>query len=213
MGLASKDASDKLYYIHDPMCSWCWAFRPALHELQQLRSDIKIQKVLGGLAADSDEPMPQALREQLQQTWQRIQLKVPGIHFNFAFWSDCQPRRSTWPACRAVIVAAEFQQADAMTEAIQRAYYEQARNPSDDSTLIELAQQLGMDGDGFRSRLRSPETVQALAEHMRLARQLGASSFPTLIYETAGSRWPVAIDYNRPQAMIETMAGIDAFND
>ncbi|MCU7960121.1 MAG: DsbA family protein [gamma proteobacterium symbiont of Bathyaustriella thionipta] len=203
----------KLYYIHDPMCSWCWAFRPALDELQRLLPDLEIQKVLGGLAVDSDEPMPQALREQLQQTWKRIQLKVPGIHFNFTFWSECRPRRSTYPACRAVLVAAEYQLADAMTEAIQRAYYEQARNPSDDSTLLELAESLGLDRKRFLHQLNSAETAQALDAQIQLARQLGASSFPTLVYETGGSRWPLAIDYNRPQAMKEAIAGIDAFND
>ena len=45
----------KLYYIHDPMCSWCWAFRPTLTKvLAELPAHIEVQYLVGGLAPDSD---------------------------------------------------------------------------------------------------------------------------------------------------------------
>ncbi|MBE8572891.1 DsbA family protein, partial [Vibrio sp. OPT46] len=25
----------KLYYVHDPMCSWCWGYKPTLDKLKQ----------------------------------------------------------------------------------------------------------------------------------------------------------------------------------
>ena len=88
-----------LYYAHDPMCSWCWGYRRELVRLRQsLPADIRFTKLLGWLAPDSDEPMPQEMQQHLQQTWQRIQERIPGTEFNFNFWSECQPRRSTWPA-------------------------------------------------------------------------------------------------------------------
>jgi len=41
--------------------------------------------VLGGLAPDSDQPMPEQMQRYLQQTWQRFQQVVPGTRFNFDF--------------------------------------------------------------------------------------------------------------------------------
>jgi len=50
-----------LYYIHDPMCSWCWAFRPVWGEVQRrLPETVSVTYLLGGLAPDSDAPMPES---------------------------------------------------------------------------------------------------------------------------------------------------------
>jgi hypothetical protein len=41
------------------------------------------RQLLGGLAADSDEPMPEEMRQQLQATWRRIQAKSTGELFRY----------------------------------------------------------------------------------------------------------------------------------
>jgi putative protein-disulfide isomerase len=115
------------------MCSWCWAFRPALQKIEaELPDGVELIRILGGLAADTDHPMPEAMREKLQEIWRTIQEKVPGTEFNFQYWEVCTPRRSTYRACRAVIAAnLQGNWGAAMIEAIQRANYLEARNPSD----------------------------------------------------------------------------------
>lgn len=88
-----------LYYVHDPMCSWCWAFVPVWQQVQEQLAEwpVRIEYLLGGLAADSDVPMPEDMQHMLQATWRRIQQHVPGTEFNFAFWTDCQPVVQFWP--------------------------------------------------------------------------------------------------------------------
>ncbi|MFT5132007.1 MAG: putative protein-disulfide isomerase, partial [Gammaproteobacteria bacterium] len=95
-----------LYYFHDPMCSWCYAFHPTLLRLKtKLPDNIELRYVLGGLSPDEDELMPESMQLSIKDHWQRIQQVVPGTKFNFDFWNVCKPRRSTYPACRAVIAA------------------------------------------------------------------------------------------------------------
>ena len=56
--------SSTLYYAHDPMCSWCWGFRPVWQSLRrQLPPAVRVVRLLGGLAPDNDEPMPEAMLE------------------------------------------------------------------------------------------------------------------------------------------------------
>ena len=71
--------------------------------------------------------------------------------FNYDFWKKCRPRRSTYPACRAVIAARKQKNKFdmEMTLSIQKAYYLHARNPSDYETLIELAEEIGADKNKF----------------------------------------------------------------
>ena len=97
-----------LYYVHDPMCSWCFGFEATRKKLFDALDDrIQIRRMLGGLAPDSETPMPEAMRLMLQQTWHRIEQTIPGTKFNFDFWQDCVPRRSTYPANSAVLAARE----------------------------------------------------------------------------------------------------------
>lgn len=196
----------RLVYVHDPMCSWCWAFRPALETLRRdLPLGLEFQRLLGGLAPDADTPMPEDMQRYLQQTWRRILQQVPDTEFNFEFWSRCKPRRSTYPACRAVI-AARYQEPaaeDAMILAIQRAYYTQARNPSLKATLIELSAEIGIDSVRFRAGLDAPDTHDKLLEEIATGRSLGADSFPELVLVSGDSRWQIPVDYHEPQRMLE----------
>jgi putative protein-disulfide isomerase len=168
---------------------------------------VKFARLLGGLAPDSDEPMPEAMREHLQQTWRRIQASIPGTRFDFDFWTRCTPRRSTWPACRAVIAARRQDPAfdEAMTNAIQRAYYLQARNPSNRETLIELAGEIGAEPAAFARDLDAEGTSQILADEIARARAMGVDSFPALVIDRPGSRWRIPVDYTNPEAMLETI--------
>lgn len=188
-----------LYYVHDPMCSWCYAFRPMWMQIQQqLPATIRVQYVLGGLAPDSDQPMPPETRAYVQSQWHKIIQSVPGTVFNFAFWEQCQPRRSTYPACRAVLLAREQGQDGeiAMIHAIQDAYYRHAQNPSDTDTLCALAQQIGLDVAAFARDLNAETTQQALLAEMALARRIGGNSFPSLFLQRDGKIQRVAHDYN-----------------
>ena len=43
-----------LYYVADPMCSWCWGFHPVLEKVKEVLPDgISPVYVMGGLARDS----------------------------------------------------------------------------------------------------------------------------------------------------------------
>ncbi len=188
-----------LYYIHDPMCSWCWGFDPALTKLlTSLPESIQVRRLLGGLAPDTDQPMPKEMRAYIENTWKKIQHEVPGTKFNFEFWNACTPRRSTYPACRAVIASRKWgdQYDRIMTHAIQRAYYIEARNPSENSTLIELASEIGLNRSEFKTLLESDATHKKLISEIALCRQLNAMTFPSLVLKKQHSLAHIPIEYN-----------------
>ena len=194
-----------LIYVHDPMCSWCWGFTDVYRQLlEQLPEEIGIRRLVGGLAPDSDVPMAEPMQAMLQQTWRRIETVVPGTQFNFEFWNRCVPRRSTYPACRAVIAAREQgeQYDPMMTQAIQQAYYQQARNPSDNETLIELAGEIGLDVDRFTKQLLDPNTHQQLLDEINSARSIGLDSFPSLMLEHDGRYYPVLSNYTNVEPIL-----------
>ena len=184
-----------LYYVHDPMCSWCWGYRPTWLKLKAaLPGNVQVENVLGGLAPDNDQPMPDEMQQAIAGHWKEIQSML-GTEFNFEFWKRCQPRRDTYKASRAVVVATASGLEEEMINAIQHAYYLRAMNPSEPETLVQLAGELGMDKDAFRLALISEDTEKEFRRRVYFARRLLVRSFPSLVLKTDDRTGPITLDY------------------
>ena len=199
------------------MCSWCYAFAPVWGGVREaVGNRVTIRTVLGGLAPDTDAPMPGEMCRKIRRTWQRIEEVVPGTAFNYAFWSRCQPRRSTYPACRAVIAAraqgAEYEHA--MVAAIQRGYYREARNPSLVQTLTALAAEIGLETARFRATLASEACERTLQAEIGRSLSLGVQGFPTLVLVSGHTGMAVQHDYNDAELTVHRVeAAVAALAD
>lgn len=200
-----------LYLVHDPMCSWCWGFKPTVTKLiNELPDNLRLLKLLGGLARDSDEKMSEDMQLQIQGNWKRIEETIPGIRFNYHFWKECIPKRSTYPACRAVIAAGlqDDIHKDVMVSAIQNAYYKRAMNPSEIPVLVKIADEIGLDPVAFEKDIQSDAVERKLQAEISQSRKLNVYSFPSLVLQLDHSFWPVPIDYNNVSPMLETIKSI-----
>jgi len=209
--------SAALYYVADPMCSWCWGFAPELEAVRSaLPPEVELRVLLGGLAPDDASPMDAETRRYVQSAWDEVEART-GARFNRDFWTRCAPRRSTYPACRAVL-AAGAQDGDAaegwaagprargMFEAIQRAYYLEARNPSDRELLCELAGEIsGLDPARFGRDLDSEDTEARLQRGFALRRSFGVRSFPSLVLVRGDAAEVVLRGYGRAEQVLAAL--------
>jgi putative protein-disulfide isomerase len=174
----------------------------------QLRANlpekVRWQNVLGGLAPDNDQPMPENLRNMIQGHWRQIESSI-GTEFNFDFWTTCQPRRDTYKACRAVIAAAQQQAEEVMIETIQKAYYLRAMNPSEAEMLADLVVELGLDRSRFMQDLGSSKTESEFQQQLSLRDQLGVRSFPSLVLVKDTQAFNIEHDYHDFRTTIGTI--------
>lgn len=202
----------QLLYVMDPMCSWCWAFRTPLAEFRHNHPELPLNVLLGGLAPDSDSPMPAMMQQKIQQIWHQIEQQT-GARFNHEFWKLNTPKRSTYPACRAVIAAntiAGSEAAQQMIEAIQLAYYQRALNPSESDVLIKLAAENGLDELLFSSTL-SGETIEAELQHqLRQVARLGIGGFPALLLQQGEQLTPLALGYSTVDKLEQRFAAVSS---
>ena len=130
--------------------------------------------------------------------------EVPNTKFNFDFWEKCSPKRSTYPACRAVI-AAKTQgdnYEEKMIYAIQSGYYQQARNPSNESTLCQFAHEIGLNVSQFSTDLNSAKTQATLLKGIQFSKQIGGRSFPSLFLQTEEGYRPLTLSYTDADFML-----------
>lgn len=169
----------ELLYVVDPMCAWCWGFGESIAQVRAELPEVPWRLVMGGLARDSEDPMDEETAKYVQQAWLAVAAQT-GAQFNHDFWTQCLPRRSTYPSCRAVILAGQEGKAQEMLSAIQQAYYSEARNPSDLETLTALAEEIGMNPKSFRTALEDPKTQALLEEDFSLRRSMKVTNFPSV---------------------------------
>jgi len=194
-----------IYYVNDPMCSWCWGFSDVYEKfINKLDDSFKVKRLIGGLAPDSDVPMNDETKVMVQNAWHAIEKTILDIKFNFDYWESNTPKRSTYPACRAVIAArAQGELFDLkMTMAIQTAYYHHAKNPSEIDILLELAVDMGLDSDLFKKDIISAKTQEILLDEIKQARMMKANSFPSIILKMNQSFYPISIDYLDEKKML-----------
>ena len=175
--------SPTIYYVVDPMCSWCWGFAPVWREfVSEIPESVAVVDLMGGLAPDNEAPMDSAMRQYVQDAWGAVNART-GAEFNFEFWDKCEPKRSTYPACRAVIAAGEQASGarSLMYDAIQRAYFLEARNPSDAEALECVAGEIGLDRKQFTEDLGSDHINRIFQLELESVAKLGVSGFPTIV--------------------------------
>ena len=191
-----------LYYVADPMCSWCWGFQPVLEKVKEaVPEELAPVYIMGGLARDTDNPMPDVMRAHIQRAWREV-AAITGASFNWDFWEKCNPRRCTYPSCRAFYAAQNQEAGTAMFDAIQRAYYREARNPSDAEVLVALAGKIGLDTQQFTQDLSSPETELQMQDGFNIRRSMNANQFPSLVIKNNASVTFITRGYNDAETVL-----------
>ena len=200
-----------LYYIYDPMCSWCYAFDKTFDEIKNnLSKQIEIIYIPGGLASHNDDEMPKDMQIKIQNIWYEIENHTK-TKFNHNFWKNNIPKRSTYLSCQATIAARLQNKEELMIKEIQKAYYLDALNPSNEDTLVHSAFEINLDIKKFKKDLYSPEVLQLFREDLDLRAKLKVNSFPSLVLKYKKETYPIQIQFNEAIKMLENIENL-AFN-
>ena len=204
----------KFLYVMDPMCAWCYGFQPELAYFLAQYSSIEIDWIMGGLAPDTTQPMDDDLKQTISAYWHQIEAHT-AVTFNHDYWKLNTPYRSTYLACRAVITAEDIVERSApkMVQAIQSAYYREAKNPSLETTLVDCAKSIGLDENQFLDVLKSEKTEHQLQQNLSLTRQLQVGGFPALFYiDDAHHAYPLTLGFCKAQDLQERFSQINQDN-
>ena len=91
-----------------------------------------------------------------------------------------------------------------MLLAIQQAYYLHAENPSDVSTLITLADKLGLNVKQFSDDIKSQACQDRLLQQLNHCREMSIYSFPSMVLKNQKEAATLLqIDYNDSQKIID----------
>lgn len=195
--------TQRLLYVMDPLCSWCWGFAPVMDAIQTAHPNLDIHMVAGGLRPGQRDPLDAASREALGEHWEAVEiasgqpfLSPDDLPAGFVY--------NTEPPCRALVVGRELDGSRvwALVKAIQHAFYAQGLDVTQTAQLVELAEQAGYDRPAFSERFDAELTRAAIAADFSWTRDLGIAGFPTLLAQRDGQ---LALLTNGYQSASEVM--------
>jgi putative protein-disulfide isomerase len=190
---------NRLHYVHDPLCGWCWAAAPLIEAARGL---LPVQAHGGGLfMGHSRRTMGADWRAYVLPHDRRI-AELSGQPFGAAYdallndpaaWLDSEP-----PIAAMLAADRLGSRGLELLARMQRAHYVEGRHIAKPTVLRELAEELGLGGEAFATAysacIGDATRTHVQASHALLAR-LGARGYPTLALEQDG-RWEV-VDVGR----------------
>lgn len=182
----SKKTID-LYYVTDPICSHCWALEPVLRKfIHQYGHYFNMHTLMGGLLEKwGDGPVdpangisgPSDVAGHWREVGEHSRMPIDGT-----VWYD-NPIESSFIPSRVYKVIQEKHPklANTFLRRAREELFAFNKNIAQDDVLIDIINQVGLDGEEIVKQSKLPEADTALHEDFQLVRQLGVRGFPTIV--------------------------------
>lgn len=175
-----------LYYVTDPICSHCWALEPVLRKFEeQYGQYIKFHTVMGGLLESWDGFAdvangiggPADVAGHWREVGEHSRMPIDGSLF------FTNPIQSSYPPSRVfkIIQQKDEKLAKTFLRRAREAVFAFNQNIGEEQILINLVNQMGLDGESILKEAELPSGQQLLDQDFALARSLGVRGFPTII--------------------------------
>ncbi|MFC5698057.1 DsbA family protein [Pseudomonas sp. GCM10022186] len=171
------------------MCSWCWGFAPVAAALaeQAAAAGVPLHLIAGGLRTGQGAALDAHTKRYILEHWQAVN-QATGQPFRF---DGALPEGfvyDTEPACRALVVARMLapELAWPLVRLIQHAFYAEGRDVTQASTLVALAEQVGIARIEFAEAFDGAAAREATAADFTWVQDLGIAGFPTMLAERDG---------------------------
>ncbi|MBC8163617.1 MAG: DsbA family protein [Roseiflexaceae bacterium] len=204
---------EQLLYGYDPLCGWCFAFRPTMAAIRQAYPDLSVELIMGGLVVgERVAPIAQA-RDYLIKGLEQVR-RTAGVSAGAAFYNGLLKQGSyisnSEPPCRAVYVAQQLapERAYDFADALPEAYYGRGLPLDDADVMAGLAREYGIDADAFLAAWQSEQAKHGTQHAFQQARLAGFNSYPTLVYQHSKQRALVAQGFARPADAVARIAAL-----
>ena len=184
-GPSDEAPLEELWYGMDPLCGWCFAFRPVMAGLLAAEP-LPVRVLTGGLVLGARVEPIAAMRDYIRAGFARIR-ELAGVDMGPGFAALLD--EGTWisdsePPCRAIAVAESLDESRtyAMADALCGGFYERGLRLDDVGALRDVAESVGLDGDAFVLRHTSEEAKALVQVRFDEAQALGVTSYPLLAY-------------------------------
>jgi len=179
----------------DIVCPWCYVgkrrFETALAAFDAATIEVVHHSFQLNPAAPRDRTTDR--RQMLMQKYRLTEARVDELDAQMTHLAAAEGLQyrlegtvtgNTFDAHQLVHLAHEHGRQDAMLERLYHAYFSEGRSVFDQESLVELAQEAGLDRDTARAALAGARYASAVRDDMELARRIGITGVPFFVIDS-----------------------------
>ncbi|QBF15316.1 DsbA family protein [Aliarcobacter thereius] len=207
------DKKDTLYYIGDPMCSWCYGMSDILKNIEKYckTNDIKFQILVAGLRAGGGDVWNDNFKSFLKNEWSKIS-ELTKKEFSFSILDLDFFNYDTRPACKAVYIV-KLLIKDNSTKileffsAIQNKFYAKSEDPKELKFYEEICKENEIDFDEFTNLFNDKKIEDDLEKEFLFSRTF-SSSMPSLVFIKEEKKTNISIGYSKYEDVVSKLEKI-----
>lgn len=209
---------DKIFYIYDALCGWCYGFSPVMEKLYNTYKDeIDFEVLSGGMImGDRVGPIGQ-VAPYISHAYKDVE-RASGVKFGEAFLNNILAKGTTVlssekPAVAMSVFKTYYPGKSILFAAsLQKAIYYDGIEPEDVNAYGKYALQYDIDPVDFISKMKD-KTYRNMAEcEFQQVAEWGISGFPTVVYQQGDKFYLIArgyTSYGELEAMVQQVkAGV-----
>lgn len=180
-----SDLQEKLIFMTDPLCSWCWGMVPELKILQHtFDGRLSFELRCAGLQVGAQQPLSIDHTRSLVQLWQQV-AATTGQNFAYSLPEDTEFIYHSEVACRALEIARRLTGLEPFDHyyRLQKAFYVDCLNIGNPEVLFELLFDLGVSRQEFLESINSEEVVNNTRQGFEWCKGRAITALPTLFLD------------------------------
>ena len=186
----------KIIYVYDAHCSWCFAFSTVMQQIQQkYQSDFDFEVISGGMVIGDDigELAKRYPPEMLLGVYGRIH-EMTGTVFSKEYLAKVKTGEVYINSEIPAIALSIFKEKDSeravdFAHSIQEQLFSKAKSVNDDAIYSTLAEEYGLDGNDFLSKMKDEKYEEAARYDFALSKQLQVTGYPQVLVQTEESKF------------------------
>lgn len=193
----------KIIYVYDAHCSWCFAFRDVIKQLEEkYKNQFDFEILSGGMIiGDSIGDISKRIdTNQLLAIYQRI-MSMTSAKFGEKYLEKIRSgntyANSVTPAIAlSVFKSYNSERAIEFAHSLQRKMFQEAKAVNDDDLYRSIAIDFGLDGEEFLAKMKDDAFEAAARYEFALSRQLQVTGYPqVLVQANEGQFYLIAKGY------------------
>lgn len=186
-----------VYYCYDAYCGWCYGFSNVIKKIAvHFENDMHFDVLSGGMILPEKPVHIGVTAGYIQKAYHNVE-EMSGVKFGDDYlWHINNPDLSDWfpnsekPAI-ALCIFKEFypdRQVEFAAD-LQYALHFEGRDLTDDAAYLHLLEKYSIQPENFYQKLSSDEYKEKAHYEFQLCKQLQVTSFPTVLVQTAESKF------------------------
>jgi putative protein-disulfide isomerase len=199
---------NKIIYVMDPLCGWCYGNSENILKVKRQFSDqFEFEIMAGGMWIPPHTRSGGSELSEFMKQHGPPMVKTTGAIISDSFYELANNPNYTFSsleACAAQVLVKELKPyvTFEFASAVQKAFYQTGTPLNELNTYTPILKELGVDASVFESKWMQHDNMNATKAEFQKAGSL-AQGFPTLLIEIKGEIAPITSGYFQLKPMVE----------